>query len=132
MSVCDPVDGMHSAFPGALARQVFAPRPPAARLVTTATGEDHWETDRAALEAWAAEVRVLAQTHTDALAAVVVEPVLQGAGGMHVYHPDCLRVLREVADDHGLLLIVDEIATGFGRTGRLFASEWADVAPDVI
>ncbi|MGO4661979.1 adenosylmethionine--8-amino-7-oxononanoate transaminase [Terrabacter sp. 2TAF16] len=132
MSVCDPVDGMHSAFPGALARQVFAPRPPAARLVTTPTGGDHWETDRSALDLWAAEVRVLAQTHSDELAAVVVEPVLQGAGGMHVYHPDCLRVLREVADDHGLLLVVDEIATGFGRTGRLFASEWADVAPDVI
>jgi len=132
MSVCDPVDGMHSAFPGALARQVFAPRPPAARLVTSATGEDRWETDRSGLDAWAAAVRVLAQTHADELAAVVVEPVLQGAGGMHVYHPDCLRVLRDVADDHGLLLVVDEIATGFGRTGRLFAADWADVAPDVI
>src|SRR4051794_13018825 len=132
MSVCDPVDGMHSAFPGALARQVFAPRPPAARLVTTPSGEDHWEADRSALDLWAAEVRILARTHAHELAAVVVEPVLQGAGGMHVYHPDCLRVLREVADEHGLLLVVDEIATGFGRTGRLFASEWADVAPDVI
>jgi len=132
MSVCDPVDGMHSAFPGALARQVFAPRPPAARLVTTATGEEHWETDQSALDAWASEVRTLATTHGDELAAVVVEPILQGAGGMHVYHPDCLRVLREVADEHGLLLVVDEIATGFGRTGRLFASEWADVTPDVM
>lgn len=132
MSVCDPVDGMHSAFPGSLARQVFAPRPPAARLVTTATGEDHWETDRSALDTWAADVRALAQTHSDELAAVIVEPVLQGAGGMHVYHPDCLRVLRDVADEHGLLLVVDEIATGFGRTGRLFASEWADITPDVM
>ena len=132
MSVCDPVDGMHSAFPGILARQVFAPRPPAARLATTATGEEHWETDRSALDAWATEVRHLARTHGDELAAVVVEPVLQGAGGMHVYHPDCLRLLRDVADEHGLLLVVDEIATGFGRTGRLFASEWADVTPDVI
>jgi len=132
MSVCDPVDGMHSAFPGALARQVFAPRPPGARLRTTVHGEHRWETDELALQAWADEVRTLAGAHTDELAAVVVEPVLQGAGGMHVYHPDCLRVLREVADDHGLLLVVDEIATGFGRTGRLFASEWADVAPDVM
>ena len=132
MSVCDPVDGMHSAFPGALARQVFAPRPPAARLTTTATGAEHWETDRSAMDAWAAEVRALARKHGDELAAVVVEPVLQGAGGMYVYHPDCLRVLRDVADDHGLLLVVDEIATGFGRTGRLFASEWADVRPDVM
>ncbi|GAA2499584.1 adenosylmethionine--8-amino-7-oxononanoate transaminase [Terrabacter carboxydivorans] len=132
MSVCDPVDGMHSAFPGALARQVFAPRPPAARLALTVTGEEVWETDRSALEAWSLEVQALAATHSDELAAVVVEPVLQGAGGMHVYHPDCLRVLRDVADEHGLLLVVDEIATGFGRTGRLFASEWADVVPDVM
>jgi adenosylmethionine-8-amino-7-oxononanoate aminotransferase len=132
MSVCDPVDGMHSAFPGVLAAQVFAPRPPAARLVITDTGEEHWETDRPALDAWAAQVRHLAATHVDELAAVVVEPVLQGAGGMHTYHPECLRVLRQVADEHGLLLVVDEIATGFGRTGRLFASEWADVAPDVM
>jgi adenosylmethionine-8-amino-7-oxononanoate aminotransferase len=132
MSVCDPVDGMHSAFPGALARQVFAPRPPAARLVVDDDGEERWETDEPALEAWAAQVRTLAEVHSDELAAVVVEPVLQGAGGMHVYHPDCLRELRRVADEHGLLLVVDEIATGFGRTGRLFASEWADVSPDVI
>lgn len=132
MSVCDPVDGMHSAFPGALARQVFAPRPPSARPRATGDGETRWETDELALEEWAVEVRRLAHTHSDELAAVVVEPVLQGAGGMHVYHPDCLRVLREVADDHGLLLVVDEIATGFGRTGRLFASQWPDVAPDVV
>jgi adenosylmethionine-8-amino-7-oxononanoate aminotransferase len=132
MSVCDPVDGMHSAFPGALARQVFAPRPPAARLVVTATGDERWETDRLALQEWTTEVRALAATHSDELAAVVVEPVLQGAGGMHVYHPESLRVLREVADDHGLLLVLDEIATGFGRTGRPFASEWADVTPDVM
>jgi adenosylmethionine-8-amino-7-oxononanoate aminotransferase len=132
MSVCDPVDGMHSAFPGALARQVFAPRPPTARLVVATDGEEHWETDRSAVEEWAVEVRRLADAHTDALAGIIVEPVLQGAGGMHVYSPECLRVLRDVADDHGLLLVVDEIATGFGRTGRLFASEWADVSPDVL
>jgi adenosylmethionine-8-amino-7-oxononanoate aminotransferase len=129
MSVCDPVDGMHSAFPGVLSQQVFAPRPPAARH-SARTGE--WVVDEEALAAWEAAVRDLARRHTDELAAVVVEPVLQGAGGMHVYHPGCLRVLREVADEHGLLLVCDEIATGFGRTGRLFASEWADVAPDVL
>ena len=130
MSVCDPVDGMHSAFPGALSRQVFAPRPPAARL--TGTQADAWQVDREALDAWEAAFRDLAARHTDELAAIVVEPVLQGAGGMHIYHPDCLRVMRDVADEHGLLLVIDEIATGFGRTGRLFASEWADVAPDVV
>ena len=132
MSVCDPVDGMHSAFPGVLARQVFAPRPPAARLVVADTGEELWETDESALAVWADAVRSLAARHEGELAAVVVEPVLQGAGGMHVYHPDCLRVLRDVADEHGLLLVVDEIATGFGRTGRLFASEWSGVAPDIL
>ncbi|TQM62492.1 adenosylmethionine--8-amino-7-oxononanoate transaminase [Humibacillus xanthopallidus] len=132
MSVCDPVDGMHSAFPGVLARHVFAPRPPAARLVMTESGEEHWETDELALSAWTAELEALADRHQGELAAVVVEPVLQGAGGMHVYDPACLRVLREVADAYGLLLVVDEIATGFGRTGRLFASEWADTAPDIM
>jgi adenosylmethionine-8-amino-7-oxononanoate aminotransferase len=129
MSVCDPVDGMHSAFPGVLARHVFAPRPPAARHDPVA---DAWQTDTAALEAWAARLRDLARRHADELAAVVVEPVLQGAGGMHVYDPRCLHILREVADEHDLLLVADEIATGFGRTGRLFASEWAGVAPDVV
>jgi adenosylmethionine-8-amino-7-oxononanoate aminotransferase len=129
MSVCDPVDGMHSAFPGALSRQVFAPRPPAARHVPR-TGR--WEVDEEELASWEAEFRDLARRNTDRLAAVIVEPVLQGAGGMHVYHPRCLRVMRDVADEHGMLLVVDEIATGFGRTGRLFASEWADVTPDVL
>ncbi|WP_068400617.1 adenosylmethionine--8-amino-7-oxononanoate transaminase [Kribbia dieselivorans] len=134
MSVCDPVDGMHSAFPGVLATHLFAPRPPAGWFVPDlddpATGT--WHTDEAALARWRAEFRALAAQHTDGLAAIVVEPVLQGAGGMFVYHPDVLRTMREVADEHGLLLIVDEIATGFGRTGRLFASQWADVAPDVV
>ena len=131
MSVCDPVDGMHSAFPGVLAHHVFAPRPPAARLVGCGT-EEHWETDESALAEWEDCFRRAARKHRDELAAVVVEPVLQGAGGMHVYHPDALRTMREVADEHDLLLVVDEIATGFGRTGRLFASEWAAVAPDVV
>ena len=129
MSVCDPVDGMHSAFPGVLARHVFAPRPPQARHDAVSGA---WQSDAAALDAWEAQFRALAREHADELAAVVVEPVLQGAGGMHVYDPRCLRVMRQVADEHGLLLVADEIATGFGRTGRLFASEWAEVAPDVI
>jgi len=129
MSVCDPVDGMHSAFPGALSRQVFAPRPPAGRLLEDAA---EWQVDGEALSAWEADFRELATRHTDDLAAIIAEPVLQGAGGMHVYPPQCLRVMREVADEHGMLLVLDEIATGFGRTGRLFASEWAGVAPDVL
>ncbi|WP_265447692.1 adenosylmethionine--8-amino-7-oxononanoate transaminase [Flexivirga meconopsidis] len=128
MSVCDPVDGMHSAFPGVLARHVFAPRPPIARLADDET----WQTDENVLAAWESEFRSVADAHRDTLAAIVVEPVLQGAGGMRPYHPRCLQVMREVADELGLLLVADEIATGFGRTGRLFASEWADVAPDVM
>ena len=129
MSVCDPVDGMHSAFPGLLARHVFAPRPPAARLPLEAEGAASPGDE---VHAWAAAFRKLAQRHTDELAAIVVEPVLQGAGGMYVYDPECLRVMRQVADEHGLLLVADEIATGFGRTGRFFACEWAGVTPDVM
>lgn len=121
MGVCDPVDGMHSAFPGLLASNVFAPRPPAA---ATATAE--------AIEQWRAAAEALAREHSDELAAIIVEPVLQGAGGMHMYPAECLKILRDVANQHGLLLILDEIATGFGRTGELFAAEHAGVAPDIL
>lgn len=118
MSVCDPVDGMHHLFSDVLPQQVFAPRPPA--------GLDADITD------WTAKTTSLAAEHCDELAAIVVEPVLQGAGGMHVYPPECLRVLRKLADAHGLLLVFDEIATGFGRTGQLFAMQHAGVAPDIL
>ncbi|WP_311764414.1 adenosylmethionine--8-amino-7-oxononanoate transaminase [Arthrobacter ipis] len=121
MGVCDPVDGMHSAFPGLLAGNLFAPRPPAA---ASATPE--------AVQAWASDVAELAAAHSSELAAIVVEPVLQGAGGMHAYPAECLTALREVADRHGLLLIFDEIATGFGRTGELFAADHAGVVPDIM
>lgn len=128
MSVCDPVDGMHSAFPGALASQIFAPRPPLAVL----NAENRWYVDESELAAWETSFRDAAAAHASELAAIVVEPVLQGAGGMRPYPPYCLRVMREVADELGLLLVADEIATGFGRTGRLFACEWAGVEPDVM
>lgn len=131
MSVCDPIDGMHSSFPGVLASHVFAPRPPSARLEVHG-GSEQWVTDEDEFARWSREFRTLAAAHASELAAVVAEPVLQGAGGMRPYDPRCVRVMREVADEHGLLLVVDEIATGFGRTGRLFACEWADVAPDVM
>jgi adenosylmethionine---8-amino-7-oxononanoate aminotransferase len=115
MSVCDPEGGMHSLFSGALAEHVFAPRPPAVFD-----------------EEWAAEVTRLVERHAHELAAIIAEPVVQGAGGMWIYAPECVRLLRELCDAHGLLLILDEIATGFGRTGTLFAAEHADVKPDVM
>ena len=121
MGVCDPVDGMHSAFPGLLAGNIFGPRPPAA---ASASPES--------VQAWAAELADLAAAHSGQLAAIIVEPVLQGAGGMHVYPAECLSVLRQVADQYGMLLIFDEIATGFGRTGELFAADHAGVVPDIM
>jgi adenosylmethionine-8-amino-7-oxononanoate aminotransferase len=123
MSVCDPERGMHSEFTGTLTDQIFAPRPPAG--LTRAA-------DDATFRAWASEVVNLAAEHEHEVAAIIVEPVLQGAGGMFIYSPACLRVLREVADRFGLLLILDEIATGFGRTGTMFAAQHADVSPDIM
>jgi adenosylmethionine-8-amino-7-oxononanoate aminotransferase len=119
MAVCDPVGGMHSLFTGVLAEHVFAERPP-----------DGFEAPLD--ERWAAQVRELAARHAGELAAVIVEPVVQGAGGMRFHSPACVRLLRELCDEHGLLLVLDEIATGFGRSGALFACEHAGVAPDVM
>jgi adenosylmethionine---8-amino-7-oxononanoate aminotransferase len=119
MSVCDPVGGMHSLFTGLLPEQLFAERPP--------DGFDAPPDER-----WAASVRELAARHDGELAAVIAEPVVQGAGGMRFHSPSCVRLLREVCDHHGLLLILDEIATGFGRTGTMFASEHAGVSADVM
>ncbi len=123
MSLCDPVNGMHSMFTGVIPVHLFAPRPPA--------GFDRTDDDPQVLE-WAATVIALAEQHSGELAGVVVEPVLQGAGGMHVYSPACLRVLRAVADRHAVPLVLDEIATGFGRTGTMFAAEQAGIVPDVM
>ena len=126
MSVCDPIGGMHSLFAGVLAEQVFAQRPPGGF-------------DAGLDERWAAHVRELIAMHAHELAAVIVEPVVQGAGGMWFYAPECVALLRRLCDEHGLLLILDEIATGFGRTGELFACRHAGAAsasppysPDVM
>jgi len=123
MAVCDPIGGMHSLFAGALAEHVFAERPPAGF-------------DAGLDERWAAHVSELIAAHAHELAAVIVEPVVQGAGGMWVYAPECVALLRQLCDEHGLLLVLDEIATGFGRTGELFACQHAGVAssslPDVM
>jgi adenosylmethionine-8-amino-7-oxononanoate aminotransferase len=123
MSVCDPVGGMHSLFAGGLMAQVFAPRPPAGYFRGPGDPE---------LGAWTAETTRLFREHAHELAGVIVEPVLQGAGGMHVYSPECLRVLRALCDEHGVLLLLDEIATGFGRTGTMLAAEHAGVVPDIL
>lgn len=115
MSVCDPEGGMHELWAGVLPRQVFTDAPPA-------------EYD----EAYADRLRAAIERHAGELAAVVVEPVVQGAGGMRFHSPAYLRVLREACDSHDVLLVFDEIATGFGRTGALFAAEHAAVTPDVM
>lgn len=123
MSVCDPVNGMHSMFNDVLPQQVFAPRPPSGY---------HLADDDEQVITWAAQVTAIAERHSAELAGVIVEPVLQGAGGMHIYSPACLRVLRALADRHGIPLVLDEIATGFGRTGTLFAAHHAAIEPDLL
>jgi adenosylmethionine---8-amino-7-oxononanoate aminotransferase len=122
MGVCDPVGGMHSLFGGTLPEHVFADRPPDG---FGGPLDEHWQR-------WAAQVRDLAARHCEELAGVIVEPVVQGAGGMRFHSPACVGLLREVCDEQGLLLVADEIATGFGRTGALFACEHAGVSPDVM
>jgi adenosylmethionine-8-amino-7-oxononanoate aminotransferase len=119
MSVCDPVGGMHAMWEGVLPRQVFADAPPPG----FAAGVD----DR-----YARHLADLIAVHASELAAVIVEPVVQGAGGMRFHDPGYLAALREITQRHGVLLIFDEIATGFGRTGALFAADHAGVAPDVM
>jgi adenosylmethionine-8-amino-7-oxononanoate aminotransferase len=115
MSVCDPDGGMHSLWRGVLPDQVFADLPP--------TGFEQTYVDH---------LTGLVARHAGELAAIVVEPVVQGAGGMRFHDPRYLAVLRELADQHDVLLVFDEIATGFGRTGELFAADHAGVSPDVL
>ena len=119
MSVCDPVTGMHTLFGDYVAQQVFVPRP------RPTFAEPYADSD---LD----EVREALRTYGERLAAVIVEPVLQGAGGMRAYSPDYLRALVELCRSYGLLVVFDEIATGFGRTGPLWAMEHAGVVPDVL
>jgi adenosylmethionine---8-amino-7-oxononanoate aminotransferase len=116
MSVCDPEGGMHAMWDGVVARQLFAPAPPAGPIDP----------------GYAATLAGLIGEHAGELAAVIVEPVVQGAGGMRFHDPGYLRVLRDACTAHDVLLVFDEIATGFGRTGALFAAGHAAVSPDVM
>jgi adenosylmethionine-8-amino-7-oxononanoate aminotransferase len=115
MSVCDPDGGMHTLWRDVLAEQVFAEPVPS-------------DYDTGYVSAFEAQL----STHADELAAVIVEPVVQGAGGMRFHDPRYLADLRAICDRHGVLLIFDEIATGFGRTGELFAADHAGVSPDIM
>lgn len=119
MSVCDPVTGMHQLFESVLMKNVFAPAP-------KTTIDEKW--DASELKALTA----LFEQHHQEIAAFIIEPIVQGTGGMRFYHPNYLKACRALCDQYNVLMIADEIATGLGRTGKLFACEWADISPDII
>ena len=119
MSVCDPLAGMHSLYGKQLPLQHFVPAPPLGfeRQLTQTTRD---------------ELTTFFAKHSHQLAGFIVEPIIQGAGGMRFYSPEYLRLLRQLCDEHNVLLIADEIATGFGRSGKLFACEHANISPDIM
>lgn len=119
MSVCDPITSMHSYFAGTLPVQYFVPQPKS-RFGGT------WD------ESDLAPMKELLEEHGEEMAAIIVEPIVQGAGGMYFYHPEYLNQLRALADQYHCLLIFDEIATGFGRTGELLATYHTNIQPDII
>lgn len=119
MAVCDPVTGMHEMFTGVLQQHYFAEAPRCRYY-------DEWDED------YIADFYQLINTHHQSIAAVILEPIVQGAGGMRFYSPYYLRRVRQLCDEYDVLLILDEIATGFGRTGTMFACEHANITPDIM
>lgn len=126
LSVCDPEHSLHALYQGYVANNLFSLAPPAYRFAGSDFFDVHW--DKKEIHAFAE----LIEAHASDVAAVVLEPIVQGAGGMRIYHPAFLREVRALCDQHEVLLIADEIATGFGRTGRLFACNHADIVPDIL
>lgn len=124
MSVCDPDRGMHHVFSGVISEQVFVPEP-----ADNWRGEDR---EPNTLKQDLEQLRRVLDAHANILAALMLEPVVQGAGGMRFYHPAYLKGARALCDEYDVLLIADEIATGFGRTGQLFACNHAGIAPDIL
>ncbi|CNF38645.1 adenosylmethionine--8-amino-7-oxononanoate transaminase [Yersinia mollaretii] len=119
MSVCDPQNSMHSLYQGYLAKNLFATAP-------QCRFDEEWNPEEIT------DFAAMISTHSSEIAAVILEPIVQGAGGMRIYHPAYLREVRALCDQHQILLIADEIATGFGRTGKLFACEHAQIVPDIL
>jgi adenosylmethionine-8-amino-7-oxononanoate aminotransferase len=125
MAVCDPVNGMHHLFEQVLPKHIFAEAPqPAVNCETLSKSQfkdEHIES-----------LKTLIESEHQSIAALILEPIVQGAGGMRIYHPEYLKRARQLCNQYDILLIADEIATGFGRTGKMFACEHADISPDIL